>query len=238
MKHWCYLLLITGTSFGQPLPSLKIDHGAVFQLTGKSFSLDTLIMGDSSILLLDGRYSTTLLRANFVSVGNGCVMSGHGKDGENGAPGADGSSSLYAAGKDGHTGFSGVNLFFNFSDILFKDSLQVLLIGGRGGDGGPGGAVTSSLSGISAPGRDGRAQVGSPGHGGDGGDGGNITVSFPAEYKEIVQGLFKINNMGGPGGNPATFTVPINYRSLDSNPPPRAGKQGAAGKIKYVTLRR
>ena len=214
MKGSALLVLITQLALAQP--SLKIDKGVAFQLTGDSFSIDSLIMADSSALLLDNRHANNLVRANFVSIGSGCILNGAGNNGEDGPAGADGSTALYAAGKAGRGGFSAVNLFFNFTSIQINGVFQVFLIGGKGGNGGPGGSITKGPAGIApVPGSTyySNSTQGAPGNGGDGGRGGNITLSFPIEFKDIVQQRIAIVNTGGEGGLPATSTDTIPSRT-------------------------
>ena len=235
----CVFLLFAGYSLVAQ-PSLKVDKGVVFQLTGDSFSIDSLIMADSSALLLDNRHSTNLLRANFVSIGTGCILSGAGKNGENGPPGSDGSTALYAAGKAGRGGFSAVNLVLNFYRIHIESEFQILLIGGSGGNGGIGGNTTQSLSGISPVPNSTRyngTQQGVPGDGGDGGRGGNVTLSFPVEFRELVIQKIKIINTGGDGGVPAVTNAAIPTRILGSTPA-KSGKHGARGKVEFLFLKK
>ncbi len=239
MKGCVYLLFAGHLVLAQP--SLKIDRGVVFQLTGDSFSVDSLIMADSSVLLLDDGHANNLIHANYVSIGNHCVLRGDGKNGENGPPGADGSSSAYANGKDGRGGFSAVNLFLNLTQLETKDLFRIVLIGGKGGNGGMGGAVTSSLSGISSPNasRLNAPAQGSPGNGGDGGRGGNVTLSFPESLDAVVKERIKIINVGGEGGDPGGANNGTSQDSWSLNKAaPQAGKHGATGSVKIFHLRK
>src|SRR5882672_9507145 len=124
VKTLCCLLLGSALT---AQPSLKVEKGVVFQLTGDTFLLDSLVMRDSSILLLDMRHNSCLIRTNYFSAGNGVLIVGVGHDGKRGS---DGTGGIDLAGRDGTYGSPGINLTLNFSNLSLQGQLEIDLYGG------------------------------------------------------------------------------------------------------------
>jgi hypothetical protein len=226
----CALLLASAVS---AQPSLKIEKGVRFQLTGDTFLLDSLLMGDSSVLLLDVRHIACLIRANYFSAGNGVIIIGIGHDGKRGNDGADASArALDLPGKDGTSGTPGMNLTLNFSNLDLQGLLVIELYGGRGGDGGRGGSIYQYAATNAAE----RPNQGRGGSGGDGGNGGNLIFSCPSDLENIVKDKIVINAQGGLGGKsgtPPELRTPAWYYEYERN-----GVDGRKGKVELLHLKR
>src|SRR5260370_41807725 len=135
-----FFLLLTSVVHAQP--SLKVKRGVRFQLKGDTFLLDSLIMEDSSMLLLDTRYKSCFIRIKYFSIGNNVKIIGNGGDGDNGRDGGGGSlEALEVPGKDGNHGTHGINLTLNCSNMELQSAMESYLYGGRGGRGGRGGNI-------------------------------------------------------------------------------------------------
>jgi hypothetical protein len=226
----CCLLLASAVN---AQPSLRIEKGVRFQLTGDTFLLDSLVMEDSAVLLMDTRYKSCLIRANFFSVGNQDIIIGIGRDGKRGSDGADASiRALDLPGKDGTSGTPGVHLTLNLSKVALQALLAINLYGGRGGDGGQGGSIVQHAATSVAE----RPNQGHGGSGGDGGNGGDVIISCPAELEKIINDKIIVNVQGGPGGKsgtPPELKTPAWYYQNERN-----GVAGREGKVTVLYLKR
>jgi len=246
MKLLIIFLLSTTSLYAQQ--TLRVNPGEIFQLTGKNFSLDSLILGDSSQLLLDDNFDLTMIRCDFVSLGKGCAIIGMGKPGGQGLSGAHSNSRAYSDGRPGATGFAGISLIFNLRYLQMTSDFIINLTGGTGGEGGAGGTMSSAQNAtnpavssttkfstgvIPQPntGRD--KSFGEPGAGGAGGRGGNLTLSFPAEYSQMIKEHFIIINPGGTGGKAASIDMPVEGQQTG-----RLGARGRKGKVVMIPQRR
>ncbi len=136
---------------------------------------DSLIMGDSSKIILDVSKKENFLHFKWISIGSGCSIIGRGKQGAIGGKGANGANGVGPCvdAKPGQNGFKGGNgedgrnLTMYLSNISIKGSLIIDLSGGDGGDGGKGGTGGHGGAGTRV------CQGGDAGNGGNGGDGGN-----------------------------------------------------------------
>lgn len=241
-----FLLTFCQSVFAQQ--TLRVNTREIFQLTGRNFSLDSLILADSSQLLLDEHFDLTLIRSNYVSIGKGCAIIGIGKPGAQGITGANSASASYSDGRPGAPGFAGISLIFNIRYLDLDGDLTINLTGGQGGDGGVGGAITRTQSAqnpavgnttryttgtIPQPASPIDKSYGAPGEGGAGGRGGNLTLSFPDEYDRLIKDHFMIINPGGVGGRAASMDVPIEGRQTG-----RDGAKGRKGKVVMIPQRR
>lgn len=227
-----FFLLLTSVVHAQQ-PSLKVKRGVWFQLKGDTFLLDSLIMEDSSMLLLDTRYKSCFIRIKYFSIGNNVKIIGNGRDGDNGRDGGEGSlEALDVPGKDGNHGTHGINLTLNFSNLELQSALEIYLYGGRGGKGGTGGNIIKR-----APKN--LSETPNQGHGGNGGDGGNggeVIVSCPSDLEKIIKDKIAIDSSGGIGGSsgtPLELRIPKWYFANERN-----GQPGNEGKIKLLYLKR
>ena len=151
LKLVCGLLLSiisVGVSAQIRLDKLVLKAGQQFTIEGSDILVvDTLIMGDSSRIILNKAKTDDYIHARIARIGKGCMIEGNGKrgtDGANGPAGADQLSPCRQAnpgddGLDGTPGEAGSNLFIYSDDIQIDGSLTINLNGGDGGDGGDGG---------------------------------------------------------------------------------------------------
>src|SRR5262245_44885376 len=146
---------------------------------------DTLVMMDSSTLVLNKLKQENFIRAHVVVVGNYCSIDGHGIDGKPGRDGLSGSTPIGPCldgtrGRNatkGLDGAPGVNLFLYLENVSIKGTLIINLTGGNGGRGGNGGNGGSGSPGtVHCIGGDG-ANGGNAGQGGNGANGGTLTLS-------------------------------------------------------------
>ena len=171
---------------------------------------DTLIMGDSSEIVLNPERKDNFIHSKTTIIGKGCIISGVGisaKRGVDGVAGVDqvGPCFLGRMGGNGSPGSSGQsanNLFLYLTDLKITGSLTINLNGGEGGDGGNGGRGGGGGPGtrVCAGGNGGDGGAGA--NGGNGGAGG--TFSFQCKSCPLVRGLVNetlfIKNYGGFAG--------------------------------------
>jgi hypothetical protein len=241
-----FMLMFCQSVFAQQ--TLRVNRGEIFQLTGRNFSLDSLILADSSQLLLDDHFDLTLIRSDYVSIGKGCAIIGIGKPGAQGLSGANSTSASYSDGRPGAAGFAGISLILNVRYLHLDGDFIINLTGGQGGDGGVGGAIARTQRAqnpavgttsryttgvIPQPASTRDNSYGAPGAGGAGGRGGNLTFSFPGEYAALIKDHFIILNPGGNGGLPAIMDVPVDEQQTG-----RPGAKGRKGKVVMIPQRR
>ncbi|MEO7989075.1 MAG: hypothetical protein ABI663_06005 [Chryseolinea sp.] len=197
---------------------------------------DTLIMMDSSTLVLNKLKRDNFVRAQIAIFGNHCTIDGRG---ENGKPGRDGKPGITPSGpclhgspgKDGSKGLDGmhgVNLFLYLETIKVKGQLIVDLSGGRGGRGGNGGMGGGGSPGtVHCVGGNG-SNGGNAAQGGNGGNGGSLTLNSkktPAANQWIGSKIIvKISGgLSGPGGR-------VGYHgSAGLGPSRKNGRDGEPG---------
>ncbi len=217
MRHYMFLisLLFTGSLFAQVrVAKLVIKPKEVFTL-GQSDILvaDTLIMMDSSTLVLNRLKTENFLRVKVARFGNQCTIDGSGIDGKpgrNGIPGVTpiGPCMKGSDGKDGTRGLDGtkgINLFMYLEKVTITGRLTIDLSGGKGGNGGNGGNGGGGSPGtLHCFGGDG-GNGGTAGPGGNGGNGGvlTITVPLPQAMRDLIgeKKLVVVNAGGGQGAS-------------------------------------
>jgi len=172
--------------------------------------VDTLVMNDSSSIILNSSKQDNFIHVKIASFGKGCMIFGHGL---NGAPGKQGENGLTqsspcrngSSGKDalpGERGKDAINLSLYLNVMKINGSLIINLNGGDGGNGGGGGHGGGGGSGTRVcPAGDG----GGGGNGADGGDGGNggafsISCKQCQDLHLLVGDKLIIKNYGGFGG--------------------------------------
>ncbi|MCW5912489.1 MAG: hypothetical protein KIT62_15580 [Cyclobacteriaceae bacterium] len=193
------------------LDKLVLEPGKSFLLEGSDIIVvDTLVMGDSSHIILNRSKTDNFIHAKIARIGKGCTIDGSGKRGDDGATGAAGADQptpcrqAYsgADGEYGHNGENGNNLFIYSDDIQINGSLIINLNGGNGGRGGDGGNGGGGGPGTRVcPGGDG-GQGGSGMRGGHGGDGGNLSIQCKRcpDLQIWTGSKLYIKNYGGIGG--------------------------------------
>lgn len=206
------LLFYSSLSMAQiRLEKLVLEKNEKYVIEGSDILVtDSLIMGDSSEIVLNPQKKDNFIHAKVTIVGKGCQISGVGsssKKAKDGIPGVDqaGPCLLGRNGGNGYPGSQGLsanNLFLYFTELQINGSLTINLNGGDGGDGGDGGR-----GGGGGPG----TRVCSGGNGGNGGNGANGgnggdagTLSIQCKNCPTVRGLIHtfliVKNYGGYSG--------------------------------------
>lgn len=197
---------------------------------------DTLIMMDSSTLVLNKLKRDNFVHAKLAIIGNHCTIDGRGVNGKPGKNGKDGTTPSGpcldgSPGRDGSKGLDGthgLNLFLYLETIKIKGKLIVDLTGGSGGRGGNGGMGGGGSQGtIHCIGGNG-SNGGNAGQGGNGGNGGVLTLNSkktPTANQWIGNKIVvKISGgVSGPSGRRGY------HGSAGLGPSKRNGKDGEPG---------
>ena len=158
------LLTVSCASLAQVRVSkLVIESKDTFELKNSDILVaDTLVMKDSSTLVLNKLKRENYIRAQVVVIGNHCIIDGKGLNGQEGRNGTSGSTPFGPCangtpgrnGGKGLDGTPGINLFLYIEDVKLTGKLIIDLSGGnggRGGDGGSGGGGARSRLSASPP---------------------------------------------------------------------------------------
>jgi hypothetical protein len=232
------------------LSKLELKSGEVYSLeTSDILVVDTLIMRDSSSIILSSEKKDTFIHAKKIIIGNGAKIIGRG---ENGNPGKNGLKGLSGEGpcRDGAEGKGGtggnhgdhgknLSLYCNVIDI--KGSLFIELSGGDGGDGGRGGEGGGGSPGtrVCVGGNGGNGGNGSSG--GNGGDAGSLLlVCKECENPRALLnqtllvrtfgGHAGLGGAGGPGGSAGLNPAGNTSHDGKIGAKGRSGSNGQAGK--------
>jgi hypothetical protein len=199
------------------LNKLVLEPNEKYQISvGDILVVDTLIMQDSSSIILNREKSDNFIHTKIASIGQGCAISGHGVNGNAGKPGDNGVTQSSPCrngypGKDasaGERGKDAINLSLYFTTLKITGSLLVDLNGGEGGRGGKGGRGGDGGSGTRVcPAGDG-GDGGNGAAGGDGGNGGAFSISCKQcpdlhlllGEKLIIRNFGGFSGIGGDGG--------------------------------------
>jgi hypothetical protein len=242
-----YVLLLALTPFllhGQTKVSfLQISARDTFQVDNSgSLVADTLIMNDSSFLLLNPKKTTNYIHVKTLIIGRQCVIDGRGQNGAAGPDGINGSGSFGPcrnggngrAGSKGSDGKPGLNLFLYLEKIIVNGNLIIDLAGGSGGDGGDGGEGGGGSPGtVHCKGGNGGIG-GEAGSGGNGGPGGTLTFSGGDQetIRLMLGSQIVVNTLGGnfgyggiPGGGGSAGLGPRKSGEDGKN-----GKNGLRGR--------
>ena len=222
-----------------------IGINETFELTGSDIIVvDTLIMLDSSKIILNSEKADNFIHAKIVKIGVGCEIIGKGSNGTNGEAGLPGYTAIGPckdgiSGRNGTPGTSannGINLYLYFDVLTIKNKLLIELSGGDGGDGGGGGIGGGGSPGtrLCQGGDGGKGGDGSPG--GNGGDGGNLTLSCKGcpdlrgwlGNKINVRAYGGNAGLGGDGGLGGLAGLVSAGKTLDGEQGPK-GKAGVSG---------
>lgn len=173
--------------------------------------VDTLIMRDSSKIVLNYLKQENIITAKVLVVGAGCSIIGSGVNGPHGKIGVAGYSITAPCqigedarnGYNGLPGVNGLNLSLYLGKVIFDGSVTINLNGGDGGSGGTGGkgGIGGSSTKFCSSADGGKG--GNGGNGANGGKGGNLTlkcVECPELYLIQDDHLF-IRVYGGFAGN-------------------------------------
>jgi hypothetical protein len=204
-------LFISISSAQIRLNKLVIHEKEKYQILGTDIIVvDTLVMHDSSSIILNSSKLDNFIHAKVASFGKDCIIYGRGPDGVSGKRGENGvtqsspcrNGSPGKSASPGERGHDGINLSLYFSVLKIDGSLIINLNGGDGGKGGGGGRGGDGGAGTRVcPAGDG----GSGANGADGGDGGN-GGSFSINCKQcpnlplMLGEKLIIKNYGGFGG--------------------------------------
>ncbi len=172
--------------------------------------VDTLVMRDSSSIILNPTKKENFIHAKVAIIGQDCSIIGHGKNGQKGLNGENGTTQSApcrngAQGFDaylGEHGKEGLNLSLYVTQLRINGSLIINLNGGDGGDGGKGGRGGDGGSGTRVcPAGDG-GKGGNGAAGGDGGNGGalSITCKQCPDLHLLMGEKLIAKNYGGFGG--------------------------------------
>lgn len=170
--------------------------------------VDTLIMMDSSSIVLNNSKRENYLHAKVMQIGKDCFIDGRGDHGKTGKAGSAGTSYMGPCrsaenGTDagrGEDGKQGVDLLVYVKEVTIRGPLTVSLQGGNGGNGGNGGEGGSAGSGtIHCKGGNG-GDGGKGGDGGFGGNGGKLVFHGPVGFQQNLIGKVKPNIRGGQFG--------------------------------------
>lgn len=243
----CGLFIVVGISpgFGQiKMNTLVVKPHQVYEMKGSDILVvDTLILMDSAVLILNKLKSENFIHARKVVFYTGSLIDGKGVQGvhgRNGRPGTSSSApcsngSIGGLGTEGTNGGHGISLYLAFNDIVIHGVPTIDVSGGDAGDGGEGGIGGGGGSGtrICAGGNGGDGGPGS--NGGNGGNAGTITFqanSVP-ELRAMIGERIIIRNYGGNagyggdgGGGGYAGLTSTGKSSLDG----KAGRKGTRGK--------
>jgi hypothetical protein len=243
------LLCLSALSLAQVRVSkLVIDKNEIYRLNPSDIIVaDTLVMMDSSRIILNGLKPENFIRASVVIIGNNCSIEGKGINGLRGRDGAPGNSPIgpcknALAGRNGGRGLDGtpgIKLFLYIDKINSFGSLTIDLSGGNGGDGGNGGAGGGGSPGTNQCNGGNGGNGGNAGAGGNGGDGGVLTLGGK-EAREIRKKLgssLKVFTKagtfgyGGIYGHAGPAGLGPNKRNGKDGMPGLEGQDGRPGNI-------
>lgn len=221
----------------------------VYVLVGSDILVaDTLVMQDSSSLVLNTKKAENFIHTKVMKVGKGCKIIGNGEDGVSGEAGTNGftpggpckDGSSGGSGSPGKSAGPGVSLYLYIGQLTLNGKLLIELNGGNGGDGGRGGTGGGGSPGTRVC-QGGDGGIGGNGaNGGDGGDGGKLTVSC-GRCPDLITGLQVRNyggsaGLGGNGGQGGSAGLVNSGNALDGKQGPRGkpGQSGTAGKRGHI----
>lgn len=240
------LFLVTiNPGFSQiKMNTLVVRPHQVYELKGSDILVvDTLILMDSAVLLLNKLKTENFIHARRLVFYKGSLIDGKGIQGIRGRNGRPGTSSSAPCsdggtggiGTEGTNGGNGITLYLAFTDIVIHGVPTIDVSGGDAGDGGNGGIGGGGGAGtrICAGGNGGNGGPGS--NGGNGGNAGTITFQAKSvpELRAMIGERIFVRNYGGNagiggdggGGGYAGLTSTGNS-SFDG----KAGRKGTRGK--------
>jgi hypothetical protein len=255
MRYLAFLVLLFHVNvFAQvKLNTLRINKGMTYSFGETDIIVvDSLIMMDSSRLLLNTLKKENYLHARVLIVGKHCVIEGIGAAGANGRNGKsarayDGPCRVGDSGTAGTHGLDGVpalHLFLYLHHVSIHGSLRINITGGRGGRGGNGGSGgDGGLGTVHCLGGDG-GRGGNGGDGGDGGTGGSLTIVskegiVTTEWigKKII--VWNNGGLGGEGGTRGAGGyggVSPNRKNGTPGATGQEGDHGQAGRRGVITV--
>lgn len=209
----CLILVLTAAIVNAQVRvgTLVIESHETFELKNSDILVaDTLIMKDSSRLVLNKLKKENYIRARVAIFGNYCVIDGKGIEGTPGRNGFSGETpfgpcSDGSPGRNGSRGLDGtpgINLFMYLEEVKIKDKLIIDLSGGNGGPGGNGGNGGGGSPGtVHCNGGNG-GNGGNAGQGGNGANGGSLTLSSSRNpnIEKLIGSSINVYTYGGLPG--------------------------------------
>lgn len=237
------------------LTKLALAAGERYVVTGTDILVtDTLMMADSSSIILPDEKKEYFLHATIFSVGKGCRIVGKGTAGDNGKSGRKGNTpggpcsngGPGRSGTGGNHGESGRFLSLYLKQVFLNGTLTVELSGGNGGNGGNGGEGGGGGTGTTGCAGGNGGQGGNGASGGNGGDGGTLTVvckgctGLPDQLnrKLFVRnfgGSAGLGGYAGAGGSPGLSTVGAEGKYGAKGTAGVEGMSGKAGTVFFDT---
>jgi hypothetical protein len=235
---WVLAMILSSTVTAQVRVSkLVIKTNQSYDL-GQSDILvaDTLVMMDSSRLILNKLKPENFIRIKVAAIGNHCVIDGKGIDGQSGRNGKPGITPIGpcldgTAGRDGTKGLDGtpgINLFLYLERVSLKGVLTIDISGGNGGRGGNGGNGGGGSPGTLHCNGGNGSNGGNAGQGGNGANGGVLTLTSKKTQllRDMLGTKILVNNNGGAAG----LSGKAGYHGgAGLGPSRKNGKDGAPG---------
>lgn len=250
------LLIVTffNAAFAQlRFDALILKPKEIYKITESDILVvDSLVMGDSSTIMLDMTKKESFLHFKAIQTGNGCSIVGRGKDGlkgQDGVKGKNGNGPCADAfngsnGSKGSAGMPGSNLSVYLSRINLLGSLTIDVAGGDGGEGGKGGNGGDGTGGTKL------CRAGDAGNGGNGGDGakGGDGGTIKLVCKDCATNLVSLENSklfvkvfpgnagdGGQEGSAGNPGMGANEGKIGKDGiPGRVGATGVKGSCRFL----
>jgi hypothetical protein len=210
-----FFLLLAGSVHAQVrVTKLVIKAKETYVLENSDILVaDTLIMMDSSRLVLNKLKPENYLRVRVGRFGKDCVIDAKGVNGQPGRNGANGATPTGpcmngSAGKNGTRGLDGtkaIKLFLYLDRVTIRGQLIIDVSGGDGGRGGHGGAGGGGSPGTMHCNGGNGANGGMAGPGGNGGNGGTleIVVPKPQVFKDLILSKKIVAKVTGGAAGPS-----------------------------------
>ncbi|MEJ7643103.1 MAG: hypothetical protein WKF87_00785 [Chryseolinea sp.] len=246
-------LLVAGSLQAQVRVSkLVIKAHEVYTLQNSDILVaDTLIMMDSSRLVMNKLKPENFLRVKVGRFGKDCVIDAKGVNGQQGRSGVNGvtptgpclNGTPGKGGTKGLDGTRGINLFVYFERVTIRGKLTIDVSGGNGGRGGSGGNGGGGSPGTMHCNGGNGANGGMAGPGGNGGNGGYLQIHIPKPqtFKDLILAKKVVVQVGGGtsgasgrgGYHGAAGLGPSKKNGKDGEPGPynKAGISGEKGSM-------
>ena len=220
------------------ISKLVVSKGETYSMIGSDILVaDTLVMKDSSRIVLNPLRAENFIRTSVAIFGNHCFIDGNGINGKAGPKGNPGKSPIgpcqnATSGRNGARGLDGtpgINLFLYIDQLKSIGNLTILLSGGNGGDGGDGGPGGGGSPGTTHCFGGNGGNGGNGGAGGNGGNGGVLTLG--GKDKTNVRALLGDSLIVQTGGGTFGYGGTAGYAGPPGlGPGKRNGKPGVPGK--------
>lgn len=233
----CLLFVANALCAQVRVGTLIIEKRDTFELKNSDILVaDTIVMKDSSRLVLNKLKPENYIRTQVMIIGNNCVIDGKGLDGQAGRDGSPGTTpfgpcSNGSPGRNGGKGLDGtpgINLFLYIEELALDGKLIIDLSGGNGGGGGNGGSGGGGSPGtVHCYGGDG-GNGGNAGQGGNGANGGTLTLSSKKD-PGIQNHIGSKINVYTHGGLPGIPGIVGSRGPAGLGPSRKNGKNGEPG---------